>query len=299
MKFLITGASGFLGQGLAGRLAGDGHTVVLLGRSVLKEEGSSISSFQADITDMNSLRDCQIKHPDIDTVVHMAALVPKTKEEDRALNMCAVNVEGTLNVLEVFGENLKNFVYASTAEIYGLPEANGPIAESMLPVPLSNYGASKLAGELFARVYGQQHGTPIASLRFTVMYGPGDTINRAVPNFIKRALMGENLEVYGGEEMRDYLHVSDAIEAIYSAATKQVDGTFNIGTGQGITIKDTAEKIIQAINPRLSVSILSREKKASDIVLNVTKAREQLGFEAKHIFPDLLSEQIAWHKQQI
>jgi UDP-glucose 4-epimerase len=303
VKYLVTGGSGFLGQDVIDRLvAEEDSEVVLLGRKDPKADigagENAYEFFKGDITDTAALEACRTAHPDIKRVVHLAALVPKTKDEDVAGNMSDVNVRGTINLLAVFGEQLDNFVYASTAEVYGLPSTDEPIREDrMVPVPLSNYGSSKLAGELFARVYGLRNDLPVSMLRFTVLYGPGDTIARAVPNFIKKALAGENLEVFGGEELRDYLHVTDAARAVFLAATSPVSGVFNIGTGKGITIRETAEKIVELVGDKtVTANILPREKKAADIVLNVEKASEKLGFTAEHTFPDMLEEQIEWHK---
>lgn len=322
MKYLVTGGSGFLGQDVISRLAAEpGSAVVLLGRkdphlsvkadvlgeSSVGDEGANKDNqrayefFQGDITDRATLTACLEAHPDIKTVVHLAALVPKTKEEDVATRMCDVNVCGTINLLEIFGEQLDNFVYASTAEVYGLPSTDGSIREdAMVPLPLSNYGASKLAGEQFARVYGLRHDLPISMLRFTVLYGPGDTIARAVPNFINKALRGESLEVFGGEELRDYLHVTDAARAVYLAAKTPVSGVFNIGTGKGITIRQTAEAIVQMVGKKdVTATILPREKKAADIVLDVARAAKDLSFTAEHTFPELLEEQITWHRDHL
>lgn len=299
MKYLVTGGSGFLGQDVISRLLADeGNEVVLLGRTDPKIEHAQYAFCQGDITDVKTLEACREAHPDIKRVVHLAALVPKTKDEDLARPMCDVNTCGTINLLDVFGEGLDNFVYASTAEVYGLPTTDEPIREdAMLPTPLSNYGSSKLAGELFARVYGLRHNLAVSMLRFTVLYGPGDAIARAVPNFIKKALKGENLEVFGGEELRDYLHVTDAARAVYLAAKTPVSGVFNIGTGKGITIRETAQKIVELGGNRdVTAAILPREKKAADIVLNVERAANELGFTAEHIFPALLEEQIEWHR---
>jgi UDP-glucose 4-epimerase len=300
MKVLVTGASGFLGESLVGRLLDDGDEVVVIGRSEAKERANEKYTFvKADITDNQALQEVHKNFPAIDTIVHLAALVPKTKDEDVAPAMFDANVRGTINLLETFGDGLKNFVYASTAEVYGLPEADGKITETMLAKPLSYYGASKLAGELFCNVYSARHELPISMLRFTVLYGPGDRINRAVPNFIKKALAGENLQIFGGEELRDYLHVSDAARAVYLAAKKPVSGVFNIGTGKGITIRETAEKIVEMVgNSDVKADIQPREKKAADIVLDVDRATTELGFTAEHIFPELLDEQIEWHRQQ-
>jgi UDP-glucose 4-epimerase len=296
MKFLVTGASGFLGKELMSLLTRNGHKVVVVGRNPSSYDNKLITVHKADITDLRTLQSCREQHR-IEGIIHLAAAVPKNKDEDQAGQMSDVNVRGTVNLFEVFGDSLLSFVYASTAEVYGLPQTKGPIGEDASPLPLSFYGASKLSGEHFARVYANRLGISVAALRFTVLYGPGDTIARAVPNFINQALRGQELQVYGGEELRDYLHVTDAVNAVYLAATKRADGVFNIGTGKGISIKDTAQTIARAVNPELAVRILPREKKAADIVLDVHRASEAFGFTAEFAFPDKLDEQIAWHKQ--
>lgn len=297
MRFLLTGASGFLGKRLIERLSKEGHEVFVLARRQ-PDDLAGATFVKGDITDKQQLAEAAQASGQIDAVIHLAANVPKTKDEDVASAMCEVNVVGTVNVLEAFGPITKNFVYASTAEVYGLPETNEPISEQLTPQPLSYYGASKLAGELFCRVYGQRNNLPVSMLRFSVMYGPGDTINRAIPNFINKALAGENLEVFGGEEVRDYLHLDDAVRALQLAATRAQAGVFNIGTGHGVAIKDVAEMIISKVNPKLKASVLPREKKAADIVLDISKAKQELGFEPKTIFPDKLEEQIEWHRNQ-
>ena len=293
MKYLVTGGGGFLGQDVIDRLVKTGNEVVLFARKNPNKEGrrSGGEFFQGDITDIATLEACRAKHPTISRIVHLAALVPKTKDEDQAINMIDVNVCGTVNLLETFRDQLDNFVYVSTAEVYGLPQVEGPIEEDTAPAPLSNYGASKLAGELFSRVYGVRYNFPVSMLRLTVLYGPGDTIARAIPNFVNKALAGERLEVYGGEELRDYLHVSDAANAVYLAAIKPSEGVFNIGTGKGITIRDTAQKIAELIaNDQAKVVILPREKKAADIVLDVERATKAFDFTAQYTFPERLEE---------
>jgi UDP-glucose 4-epimerase len=295
MKILITGGSGFLGQRLIDLLSSDNHKIHLLGRH--KSVGVTSEFIKADITDIDELRQAGKEIGPIDCLIHLAALVPKTAEEDVPESMFRVNLDGTINLLDVFGKSLKSFVYASTAEVYGLPDTKTKISENLTPRPLSYYGASKLAGELFCQVYGKKNNLPVTVLRFGVMYGPGDTISRAVPNFINNALRGKSLEVYGGEELRDYLNVSDAALALMLAANKAADGVFNISTGEGISIKETAQMIIEKINPKIKINLLPRQKKASDIVLDIRRAREELGFKPWYKFPDKLEEQIEWHKK--
>jgi UDP-glucuronate 4-epimerase len=296
MKILVTGASGTVGGYLIEDLTKAGHNVVALGRHRPDSLKAPTIFVKGDIRIRDSLARAKTDFGVFDSVVHLAALVPRTKDEDAMVPMIESNVIGTANLLEVFGPDLKNFVYASTAEIYGLPQSGALITEDLTPNPLSFYGATKLSGELICNAFGQKHGLAVSILRFTVLYGPGDRINRAVPNFIRKALSRDTLEVYGGEELRDYLHVTDAAGAAFLAATKGVGGTFNIGTGKGISIKDTATSIAKMVDPDSKVKILPRTKKASDIVLDSTKAKAILGFSPKYVFPELLDEQIAWYK---
>ncbi len=295
MKFLLTGASGFLGTKLIERFKTEHHEVLLLGLSPAADQAAA-DFITADITDQKQLAAIAKDIGQLDAVIHLAAAVPKKADEDTATVMDTVNVGGTINLLEAFGGQTRNFVYASTAEVYGLPDTKDKLDETTLPVPLTNYGASKLAGELFVKVYAHKHQLPASILRFSVLYGPGDTINRAIPNFIKQALAGQPLQIIGGEELRDYVHVEDAVEALFLAATKAPDGLFNIGTGQGIKVRDAAQKISALINPALAFNVQPAAKKAADIVFDTTKAEQILGFKPKYIFPQKLEEQIAWHK---
>src|SRR6476660_4499729 len=119
MKFLVTGASGFLGRGIVELLAKDGHEVVVVGRNPEIQTSTNVSTFQADISDVAALEACRQQHPGVDSIVHLAAAVPKTKDDDQGPVMTVVNVQGTINLFEVFGKTLASFVYASTAEVYG------------------------------------------------------------------------------------------------------------------------------------------------------------------------------------
>lgn len=299
MRILVTGASGFLGRRLTGKLVAAGHHVVTLGRRRPKpEEGLEGAGFVgADLTDRSSLERAQENEAGFDGLIHLGGLVPRNKEEDVPHAMAEVNVGGTANLLEVFGPGLTSFVYASTAEVYGLPSAEGPIRESALPDPPSYYAASKLAGEGFCRVYGNRHSLPVAVMRLSVLYGPGDKINRAVPNFVTSALSGRNLQVHGGEELRDYLYVGDAAEALVLAVLKRASGTFNIGCGHGTSIRDVAQAVIDRTGGGLAIDLLPRTKVASDIVMDITVAQTELGFRPRHFFPDMfLDEHVACPK---
>ncbi|MDQ3680156.1 MAG: NAD(P)-dependent oxidoreductase [Actinomycetota bacterium] len=295
MKILVTGASGFLGRRLTRELVAGGHEVTALGRTLPEpvEPFGGAELVVGDITDQASLERVRRGMPGPEAIVHLAGLVPRSRDEDLPGAMAGVNVGGTVNLLEVFGPVVTRFVYASTAEVYGLPQVPGPISEGTPPDPPSYYAASKLAAEVFCEVYGKRHSLPVAVLRLSVLYGPGDRINRAIPNFVRSALSGRNLQVHGGEELRDYLYVDDAAEALRLAVLGKAPGTFNIGSGRATSIREVAQAVIERIGGDLSVEVLPRTKVASDIVMDITRAQADLGFRPRYFFPDMLDEQMA------
>lgn len=292
MRILLTGASGYVGKRLIERCLAEGYDVVVLGRSKI-EKRHGVTFVSADITNREQLLLAKKVVGKVSLLIHMAAKVPKTPLEDVAEEMIRVNATGTLNVLEVFGESLKKVVYASTAEVYGLPDTTGrPITEDQLPVPMSNYGASKLAGEYLCRVFCEPRGITYTLLRFSVMYGQPDTIARAIPNFISKARANLPLELYGGEELRDYLHVDDATEAIICAAKAKNGGVYNIGSGAATSIREAAEAIIKAAKSSSELRILPRQKKASNLIFDSTAAQNNLGYQPNYIFPAGIETQL-------
>jgi nucleoside-diphosphate-sugar epimerase len=133
----------------------------------------------------------------------------------------------------------------------------------------------------------------IAILRLTVLYGTGDTIARAIPNFVRSAARGETIRIFGGEELRDYLHVDDAARAIIAAWERRLSGTYNVGSGKGITVRDAADAVLRLAGGNAALEQHPRQKPAADIVLDVTRFREATGFSPARVFPDGLEEQIA------
>lgn len=295
VRVLVTGASGFLGRRVTTMLAEARHHVVALGRAPGSyRHPPGVHFATGDLTDRASLERAREQAPAIDTVVHLAGLVPKSSQEDVPAQMAEVNVGGTVKLLEVFGLTVRGLVYASTAEVYGLPQAPEPIGEDWPPDPPSYYAASKLAGEWFCRVFGQRHALRVSVLRLSVLYGSGDRIDRAVPNFVRDALSGKRIQLHGGEDLRDYLYVEDAAAACCLAAEQAAAGVFNIGSGIGTSIKDAAHAVLERAGSGAGIELLPPKKKASNIVMDITKAETVLGYRPKHVFPAMLEEQMSW-----
>jgi len=238
---------------------------------------------------------------EIDATVHLASLVPKNRGEDRQEPMFRANVTGTVNVLDVFAATSASFIVASTAEVYGEPSRrstqprHGPISEDTPVNPRSHYGHSKAAAELASRALADSASARVAILRFTVLYGPDDLIDRAIPNFVRSASRGERPQVFGGEEQRDYLHVDDAAEAVWRVLSTSPfpTGTYNVGSGRGTAVRDAAAAVLARMGSTLTPEILPRRAPAYDIVLDVSRFRAATGFEPKLVFPAGLEMQVA------
>ena len=294
MRVLLTGASGFLGSRVAALLVAAGHDVVMLGRSAPDRIALKSAHFlHADLTDAGAIHNGALECGDIDAIMHLAALVPKNPAQDEAAPAFSANLMGTVHLFDAFGRAGQANVVASTAEVYGLPLASQPLGEDTKPQPRTWYGASKVAAEVFCRTLELHEQMRIAILRFTVPYGTGDTINRAIPNFVRSAVRGESIRIFGGEQLRDYLHVDDAAKAVMVAWERRLSGIYNVGSGNGVAVRDAAGAVLRLAGGASALEEHPRQKPAADIVLDVTRFREATGFSPARVFPDGLEEQIA------
>src|ERR687898_1246426 len=169
-----------------------------------------------------------------DVIVHFAANTGVMPSVEYPRGDCMSNVVGTLNYLEAARlGGVGRFVFASSGGTV-IGEAEPPIHEEMVPHPVAPYGASKLAGEGYCSAYFRTFGVETVTLRFGNVYGPlSGHKNSVVARFIKRAVEGEVLEIYGdGSQTRDYIYIGDLIRAIkLSVTTEGVGGeTFQIAT---------------------------------------------------------------------
>lgn len=308
MKIILTGATGFLGTYILKKFLDDPiiDTIVIFTRKTQddkffdqfsKKQKQRLQIFTLNLTDKKKLQGVSKKIKKVDSIIHIGAYVPKNSNQDTAIQTIKENTYATLYLLQMFSF-VKQVIYASTAEVYGLPKTKKNISETYPPNPLSYYAVSKLIGEFYCKFFAQKNKFLLTILRFTILVGSNDMINRAIPNFIRWASQNRQPHVYGGEEKRDFLSVEDAAQAVYMAFKKRKNEIFNVGSGRGISIKEAAEIILSLFHPHLGIKIFPRKKESSDIVLNIKKAKKILKFFPKIKFEKMVQMLIAKAKNK-
>ena len=311
MRILVTGGAGFIGSHLADRLVDAGHDVIVLdnfstGRPRNLSHSRGRSNFQLVRADIRRIPRSFVKRVGrVDRVAHLAAATSVQQSVRDPVSTTEVNVIGTLNVLGA-AKALKaeRVVFASSAAVYGTPRAF-PIAEDASISPISPYGTSKAASELYLRAFEENHGIEAVSLRYFNVYGPRQTPSEyagVISVFAKRALRRQPLQIFGdGSQTRDFIYVSDVIDATVIALEKNLKSrAFNIASGKEITILELAkmmQEIIEAgLELRFSPSL------AGDIarsIADVTRAHSELGFIAGTSMKDGLSTTAQWLAQGV
>lgn len=321
-RWLITGGCGFIGCNLVRHLLAErGHQIRVFdkldsgGAERLQQVGpvvevapeacgahwstDRIELVAGDILDADAVRaSTRGSH----VVVHLAANTGVAASVQDPRRDCLVNVVGTLNCLEAARhEGVERFVFASSGAPVG--EVEPPVHEGKAPRPVSPYGASKLAGEGYCSAYARSFGLATVALRFGNVYGPhSDRKSSVVAAFIKRALAGEPLEIYGdGRQTRDFIHVDDLVRAIRKAASVPGIGgeIFHIATAQETTVADLAEALTRVLarHGLSGIQLRNAPPRTGDVrrsFADTSKAAERLGWRAEVSLEEGLAGVVQW-----
>lgn len=245
MRALVTGGAGFIGSHLVDRLIADGYNVTVidnLSTGWVENLRAALASghcrlVECDIAD--PYLDCRIADACPDTVFHLAAQIDVRASVADPVADAAANVCGTVAVLEAARKaGVRKVVNVSSVAIFGPPEQL-PVTEATEANPLSPYAVSKLAAEMYGRQYQHLHGLASTTVVLTNVYGPRQRYDSgAVAIWIAAMLTGQPTYLYGGgSNIRDYLYVADAVDAIVRAASPNV-GAPRVTVGTGIPVTD-------------------------------------------------------------
>jgi len=225
----------------------------------------------------------------VDAIIHLAAVVSPYYSVKKPQVVNAVNVTGTLNVLNAaLKTKAQRVVFASSSSVYG-NQTLLPIAENNPLHPITPYGASKLSGEKYCEAYNSTYGLDTISLRYFNVYGERQSANPysgAIAIFSKQLRKGVKPTIYGdGSQTRDFIHVSDIVSANLQAleSSEGIGEAFNIGTGRATRIDDICSLLAEFAG-RPEISPIHTDARAGDIrdsYANITKAGESLGFQPR------------------
>ncbi|MGE0719649.1 MAG: NAD-dependent epimerase/dehydratase family protein [Alphaproteobacteria bacterium] len=257
-KVIITGGLGFIGSNLARRLVGVGADVIAVD-SLIPEYGGNLANVDdiagrirvniSDVRDMHALR---YLVQDRDFLFNLAGQTSHLDSMNDPQTDLAINCTAQLSLLETCRKHRPGIriVFASTRQIYGKPDYL-PVDEKHLLRPVDVNGINKMAGEWYHILYNNVYGLKASALRLTNTYGPRMRVKDARQTFlgiwIKMVLEGTPIEVWGGEQLRDFTYVDDCVEALLAAAmTPAMEGeALNVGGDGVISLKDLAQMLVR------------------------------------------------------
>lgn len=295
-NIFITGIAGFIGSHLAQNLIKEGYTV--RGIDNLMHPSKNVVHF--DYGDVRYKADIEEHIKWCDVVVHTAAQIHVDKSIKNPQETIDINVNGTLNVLELCRKYDKRMVFASTSEIYGTSQSQEMKETHQLDCQ-SPYGASKVAGDRLCKSYFDTYGTDVRILRNFNTFGPfqnDGSYGGVIAIFVKAALKNQPLKIFGsGKQERDYMYIDDAVQAYKLMIDHDhlAGEILNCGTGKTISIKDIAETIVK-LTGSLSeiIHVEPRPGEVLRLCADISEAKKH-GFKPETNFEEHLKKYINWY----
>jgi len=303
-KIVITGGAGFIGSNLAWSLCNDNEVTVVDNLTTGRIENiapivnsGKMEFVRGSVTDLQLMRQV---FAGADIVFHEAAIPSVPRSISDPLSTNEAGVTGTLTaLLAARDEGVKRFVFASSSSVYG-DTPSLPKQEHMPMNPISPYALTKTSCETYCRFFVELYGLSTVSLRYFNVYGPrqdpSSQYAAVIPRFISKALMGEDLVIYGdGLQTRDFTYVQDAVRANILAAETSATGSYNIASGKQIAIRDVASDILAMVRSKSRIRYeASRSGDITHSLADITKAKNDLGYAPTLTIHEGLSETVTW-----
>lgn len=308
-NFLIAGGAGFIGSNIAEHLVNKGHFVRVLDNFYSgKEEnlaftrGLGRDKFELIRGDIRDPGDCEKSCDGMDYVLLLAALrsVPKSMESPRDYN--DVNINGVLTMLQAAAKKkVKRLVFSSSSSVYGDTD-KFPEREDALPLLISPYALSKLAGEYYCRIFSEFFGVETVCLRYFNVYGPKQALDDeyavVIPKFIHCILHDEPPPIFGtGKQSRDFTYIDNVISAnILGATTPGIKHeVFNVANGQDHSVLDLVDVLNRIIGKSVQPKFLS--PRSGDVFkthADISKIQKILGYKPLVGFEEGLKKTVAY-----
>lgn len=315
-KVLITGGLGFIGSNLARRLVEQGAEVLIVD-SLIPEYGGNLfntsdlkDKVRINISDVRDEYSMRYLVQGMDYLFNLAGQTSHLDSMKDPYTDLEINCKAQLSILEAcrkYNPEIR-IVFSSTRQLYGKPDYL-PVDEQHLLRPVDVNGINKMAGEWYHILYNNVYGIHATALRLTNTYGPGMRIKDSRQTFlgiwIRLLLEGKPIEVWGGEQLRDYTYVEDVVDAmlISAIADQAIGRIFNIGGDRVISLRDTAKSMIEANGGgEFVIREFPPERKRIDIgdyYSDDTLIRTDLGWRPKTTLEDGLATTLKYYREHL
>jgi len=305
MKILVTGGAGFIASHVVDAYVDLGHELVVvdnLSTGEAKNVNPAAKFIEADITDQEKIQ-AIIRSEKPDVINHHAAHIQVGYSVQNPQFDAQNNIIGLLNIMEATREvGVKKVIMAATGgAMYGNKQT--PFSEELKEEPLSPYGISKRSGELYLNYYHEIHGIPFISLRYSNVYGPRQNPHGesgVIAIFLEMMLEGKNPVINGdGTHTRDYVYVSDVVQANILALESDFVGELNIGTKTEISTNEVWRKLVTELNIEIEEQH-GPERIGEQVTssLDYAKAKAVLGWEPAVNFDEGVKKVVTWYKNK-
>lgn len=284
MRALVTGGAGFIGSHMVERLLAEGHEVIALDNFSTGRPQNLMGLRHPQLTVVNG----DVSHEEqirphftgVDWVFHFAARGDIVPSIEQPTEYYTANVTGTVNVLEASRHaGIRKFVYAASSSCYGIPDVY-PTPESAPLRPQYPYALTKLLAEQCVLHWGQVYKLPVVSIRIFNAFGPrsrtSGTYGAVFGVFLAQKIHGKPFTVVGdGSQKRDFVFVTDVVDAFFRAAASEVSGEiFNVGAGDPVSVN----RLVELLEPPEVVHVPKRPGEPDITHADITKIRRRLGW---------------------
>ena len=291
MKIIITGGAGFIGKHLVKFLTKKENDVTIFDNfsnssyeSIMYLQNLDVKIIKGDIRKIEDLNNAIKGH---EVVIHLAAKISVEESIKNPSETFQTNVEGTKNVLIACKKNeIKKIIVSSSAAVYGESKIDVKLTEKSKINPISPYGESKVRMENEIRKFSEDQNIDYVILRFFNIYGKNQSPEYAgvITKFIKKIEMNKPLQIFGnGMQIRDFVSVNDVVNSIYHSIENGKNQTYNIASGNSITIKQLAKLLINL--SKKDIKIIHNDEKKGDIRFSeadISLAKKELHYLPKY-----------------
>ncbi len=301
-RFLITGASGFIGANLVRFLVEKNENVSIITRNKdliwrLKSISSRLNIYEIDV--LNSNLTSVIKEIKPDYIFHLAAYGISSNQKDEDL-MDRINIKGTKNLLGSL-RNIPFKLFINTGTFFEYGEHPTKIKETDELNPINHYAKTKVCATLYVKEEVSRNNLPLVTLRLFSPFGYFEDKNRLIPSIILSALKNEPIKISAPNVVRDFIFIEDVVDAYINATKVKINPgeIINIGSGNQHTIKETVDLILKITGSKSKVEwgkVEPRFKEPEGWEANISKAKRILKWEQKYTFEEGLRKTIDWFR---